>query len=512
MTDRYSFDNWKSGVKPPKGWDAADATRDGWSKADLDDYMRATVRPWMPKQEPAEQRQPEPAPREPAPPSAGPVTQVRTTQQEQPATVTSIKTRKQIAVDQTWETRLIFNDKGKIVPGLTQNWGLTLECHPEMDGVFAWDAFKLRVMLMMPPPWEDRNSHWEPRAVQDRDFSEAVMWLEQRHMTPKASNIVAVIQTIAEHNTFDRLTEYLESLKWDGTPRLKTFLPYYFGCDPSVYAEEIGKNWLVSSVARGLKPGCKVDTMPILEGPQGLNKSTAVKALYGAEFFSDNLSDIGTKDAMMEMQGVWGLEVAEMHRFSAAETNAVKKFLSRDVDRFRPPYGRSVIDAPRRVVMTGTINPEGNPYLRDPTGARRFWPVTCGRIDIDALAFDRDQLWAEAVHVFRAGSKWWVNRDDIDVMSAVEAEQEKRTDVDVWVDMITPFVSGRRQVAQLEIFKELGILPREAGWVHSQRLGRIMKKLGWDVTRDRSGMDDRVMFVNPNFTGTGRAEVREEIF
>jgi len=511
LADRYAFDAWKSGVKPPKGFDAADAVRDGWTRENLDEYMRATVRPWKPavKEEPKNEVARETPGHGSS--SAGPVTQARTTSQEQPATITNIKTRKKIAADQTWETKLVCNEEGKTKPGITQNWGLFLEHHPETEGVFAWDAFKLRTMLMMPPPWVDKNSHFEPRPVQDRDYSEAVMWLEQRQMTPKATNIIAVIQTIAEHNTFDRLTEYLDGIAWDGQPRVKNFLPYYFGCDPSVYSDEIGKNWLVSSVARGLRPGCKVDTMPILEGPQGLNKSTAVKALYGAEFFSDNLSDIGTKDAMMEMQGVWGLEVAEMHRFSAAETNAVKKFLSRDVDRFRPPYGRSVIDAPRRVVMTGTINPEGNPYLRDPTGARRFWPVTCGRIDIDALAHDRDQLWAEAVTIFKSGAKWWVNRDEADVVAAVEAEQEKRTDVDVWVDMITPFVTGRRQVAQVDIFKELGILPREAGWVHSQRLGRIMKKLGWVAGRDRSGNDDRVMFTNPAYVGNGK-EFKEEIF
>lgn len=510
MADAYTFENWQSGIKPPKGWDVADCARDGWTKANIDLFMKTTARPWVPAGKPAVASEPE---RErPAPVAAAPITQMRTTEQAETATITNIKTRKKMAVDEAWSSNLLYTEDGKMKPAVMSNWSLFTEHHPEMHGVFAWDAFKMRVMVMRTPPWIKNAVSHEIRPVQDRDYSEVMMWLEQKFHTPKFSAIPAVVQTVAEHNTYDRLTEYLTELEWDRKPRVKNFLSYYFGCEPNVYTEEIGKNWLVSSVARGLKPGCKVDTMPILEGPQGLNKSTAVKALYGAEFFSDNLSDIGTKDAMMEMQGVWGLEVAEMHRFSAAETNAVKKFLSRDTDRFRPPYGRSVIDAPRRVVMTGTINPEGNPYLKDPTGARRFWPVNCIKIDIDALEKDRDQLWAEAVHIFQSGAKWWVDRNDIDVSAAVEFEQEKRTDVDVWVDVIAPLLRGRRQISQLDIFEGIGIPKKDYGWVHSARVGRIMKKLGWTSARDRSGFEDKVMFTNPAYSGDDKPDMKEEIF
>lgn len=504
----YSFQDWKSGAKPPKGWDAADACDDGWGKAELDEFMKATVRPWSPAvetPEPTPTRISEPAPIE-TPISAGPVTQLRTTSQEQPATVTDIRTRRTVLADDGWMMHLVCNDAGKPKPGITKNWGLFLENHPQMEGVFSWDAFKLRVVLTMPPPWENQGSSWQQRPIQDRDYSEAVMWLEGHQMTPKVSSIVPVIQTVAEHNTFDRLTEYLETLRWDGTKRIDNFLTYYFGVDDGIYARQIGKNWLVSSVARGLRPGCKVDTMPILEGPQGLNKSTAIRTLYGREFFSDNLSDITGKDAMMELQGVWGLEVAEMHRFSAAETNAVKKFLSRDTDRFRPPYGRSVIEAPRRVVMAGTINPEGNPYLKDSTGARRFWPMTCGRIDIDALGADRDQIWAEAVQMFRAGARWWVDGGDAETLAAVQEQQELRTDVDVWVDMIVPCLVGRQRMAQLELFEFLGILKKDADVRHSVRLAKVMKRLGWALVRDRAGNDDKVMFVNMSYQDTDMGE------
>ncbi|MDK2769944.1 MAG: virulence-associated E family protein [Sphingomonas sp.] len=424
--------------------------------------------------------------------------EARTTQQEQPesATVTHIQTRKTVVADDSWQLGLVTNEEGKTKPGVTKNWALFLENHPAMLGVLAWDAFKLRVVLQRRPPWEERSASWKPRTLQDRDYSEAVMWLEGMHMTPKASNIAAVIQTVAEHSSFDRLREYLEGLKWDGVKRLDGWLTYYMGVADGVHARAVGKRWLISSVARGLEPGCKVDTMPILEGPQGALKSTALRKLYSDEFFTDELSDIGSKDAKMEMQGVWGLEVGEMHRFGAAETSAVKKFLSSQNDRFRPPYGRSIIEAPRRVVLLGTINPEGNAYLKDVTGARRFWPLTVGSIDIEAIEKDRDQLWAEAVELYKNRVPWWMQEDE---RGAVEAEQEKRSDVDVWVDIIAPILRAERKMTQLQIFKELGIAHKDVDWRHAGRVGRIMKKLGWTARRDRSGGDDQTTFYHPDF-------------
>ncbi|MDW9880460.1 hypothetical protein GOA90_25060 [Sinorhizobium meliloti] len=500
----YSFSDWKSGQPAPKGWDCADAVADGWGKAELDTFMKETVGPIWTAGKPAEKREASPAPSMPAS-TAGARRELRTTQQEQaePATVTDIRTRKTVAADSAWMMELVMSEEGKVKPGVSLNWLLFMKHHDEMRGVYAFDAFKHNIMVMRRPPWEDSRAHFEPRVLRDSDYSFSVMWLEKMFMTPKATNIVSVIASLAEQSKFDRLREYLEGLKWDGKKRVENWLTYYMGVEDTPYARTVGMRWLISSVARGLQPGCKVDTMPILEGPQGARKSTAIRVLYGDDFFTDELSDIGSKDAMMELQGVWGLEVAEMHRFSAAETNAVKKFLTRQTDRFRPPYGRSVIEAPRRVVLNGTINPEGNAYLRDPTGARRFWPLTVGRIDIDALGTERDQLWAEAVALFRAGTPWWVQADE---QEAVEAEQEKRTDVDVWVDLIVPKIKGAKSIAQMDIFKELGIPSKDADQRHAWRVGRIMKKLGWAVGRDRSGGEDRVMFYNPAFVDEERPE------
>lgn len=485
---------------PAKGWDAADAIRDGWTKLDLDKFMRETVKPWQQSQAAAVEREPSPTPAGgPAPiVTGGPVIEARTTQQEQPqsATVTQLHTRKTVAADDNWLLDLVYTPEGKVKPGATKNWALFLENHKDVADTFAWDAFKMQVSVMRRPPWETGDGDWKRRAVKDRDYSEAVMWLEARQMTPKASNIAAVIQTVAERAAFDPLRDYLGGLQWDGKPRVATWLSYYLGVDDSPYHRAVGQCWLISSVARGLMPGCKVDTMPILEGAQGALKSTAIRKLYGDQFFTDGLSDIGSKDAKMEMQGVWGLEVAEMQKFNAAETNEVKKFLTQQTDRFRPPYGRSVIEAPRRVVLCGTINPEGNAYLKDPTGARRFWPISVGKLDLDSIEADRDQLWAEAVKLFNDGAKWWIQEEHLDV---VRSEQEKRTDVDVWVDMLAASseLSTRTSITQAEIFATLGIAKKDASRMHSDRIGRVMKKLGWTVGRDRRNGHDHTIFKAP---------------
>jgi putative DNA primase/helicase len=194
----------------------------------------------------------------------------------------------------------------------------------------------------------------------------------------------------------------------------------------------MGSLWLISAVARIYRPGVKADHMLILEGEQGARKSTALKILAGEEWFTDELPDLGSKDAAIHMQGVWIVEIAELDAIGRAEVSRIKAFLTRTTDRFRPPYGRHTVEIKRQCVFAGTVNPDT--YLRDETGNRRFWPIRCGDIDVEGLARDRDQLWAEAVSRFKSGAIWWL--EDKDLLKAARDEQDKRYQSDAWDGLI----------------------------------------------------------------------------
>jgi predicted P-loop ATPase len=231
-----------------------------------------------------------------------------------------------------------------------------------------------------------------------------------------------------------------------------------------------------------MEPGCKVDTMLVLEGPQGLKKSSALRTLFGPEFFTDEVASVDSKDAAMQIQGVWCAELAEMHAMTKAEANRIKEWLSRQVDRYRPPYGRTVVNAPRRSVVVGTINPEGG-YLRDPTGGRRFWPVECRGIDIDALRTDRDQLWAEAVAAYRAREQWWLEAEEADL---ARDEQEERYDPDAWEEIIARRLDEPSTLDEWSIndfFEMLGIPVERRDERARRRIGQVLTRLSMKKKR-----------------------------
>jgi predicted P-loop ATPase len=234
--------------------------------------------------------------------------------------------------------------------------------------------------------------------------------------------------------------------------------------------------FFVSMVARIYEPGCKVDYILVLEGPQGAGKSSACRIL-GGDWFSDSLScDVARKDASQHLRGKWLIEVAELAALNKSEVTQLKSFLTRQVEIYRPPYGRVEIHEPRQCVFLGTTNKDA--YLRDETGSRRFWPVRCGEIDLAALARDRDQLFAEAVNAYRANEAWWPDRDFEQVHML--PEQEARFEFDVWEETVSDYLVGQTRTTVGKVAEEcLGFQKSTIRRADQNRIMAIMERLGW---------------------------------
>ena len=294
------------------------------------------------------------------------------------------------------------------------------------------------------------------------------------------------VQSVAREHPFHPIRDYLNSLTWDGTGRISDWLTLYLGAEPSDLARAIGAKWLIGAVARVFQPGRKNDTCLILEGQQGTLKSTALRTL-ASPWFADEIADLGSKDAALQLQGMWLIELAELDAMSRSEVARVKAFMSRQTDRFRPPFGRRPIEVPRGCVFAGTTN--HGTYLKDETGARRFWPVLCGRINIDDLGRDRDQLWAEAVHRYCAGENWWL--DDKTLVEAAADEQQQRYEGDPWDEKIMKWCEGRESVSVADIL-ELALDIPKSMWNQSMqnRVARSLVSNGW-WRHQRRRQDDK---------------------
>ena len=239
------------------------------------------------------------------------------------------------------------------------------------------------------------------------------------------------------------------------------------------------------NAARVYEPGVKADCCLILEGPQGIKKSTALRTVAGP-YFTDEIGDLGSKDASMQVCGVWIIEIAELDSMSRAEASRVKSFMSRTIDRFRPPYGKRLIESPRQSVFAGTVN-HGS-YLRDETGGRRFWPIACTVIDIDALTRDRDQLWAEAVTRYKAGEPWYLTTAS--VISAAAEEQAARYSGDPWHEAVQQYVenceSHNDQITIKGVLTDclkLELSRQTNG--DMQRVGRCLSAMGYQAVQIR---------------------------
>ncbi|GAN55464.1 VapE domain-containing protein [Tanticharoenia sakaeratensis] len=365
--------------------------------------------------------------------------------------------------------------------GNLANGMIALREAPELARLFAYDEMLGAPILQAPVPSgvvQHNEQDFAPRPVRDADVSAVQEWLQLNGVGKISKDTThQAVDLRATERGFHPVRGWLQSLRWDGTERLAGWLSTYLGAEDTPYARGIGRMFMIAMVARVMQPGCKADYMMILEGKQGLRKSTAC-AILGGEWFSDNLPDIRSagKDVPQHINGKWLIEVAEMSALDKSEAAALKAFITRAVERYRPSFGRKEIIQPRQCVFIGTTNKEA--YLRDETGGRRFWPVKVNRIDTDALSRDRAQLFAEAVAAFQAREKWWP--DSGFEADHIAPQQEARYEADAWEEAVSGYLAGKRRVMLLEVARDgLFIDTPKLGTHDQRRISAILERMGW---------------------------------
>jgi putative DNA primase/helicase len=318
-------------------------------------------------------------------------------------------------------------------------------------------------------------------------------WLQHTGIGIRSRGSISECVSVCAHEkVVHPVRAYLKALEWDAVPRMNEWLTMYMGAKGAdEYLAVIGRRWLISAVARVMRPGCQADHTLVLEGLQGAGKSRTARALaVNPDWFSDRLPDLHTADAAIQLAGRWVVELAELAAVRhTASIESSKAYLTRTHDVYRPPYGRRSISVPRQCVFIGSTNEAT--YLRDRTGNRRYWPVRCGDIDIEKLEEHRDQLWAEAYVAYHNSEPWHLDSDE---RALAESEQEQRVivseleyEVGVYLDRME--AAGIREIEVKQVLTSgLGLDVEKADYV--ERAGRIgpqvvaaMRSQGWQKVR-----------------------------
>lgn len=384
-------------------------------------------------------------------------------------------------------TRIEVTTKaGHVMPTLGNAFALL---NNELPGRLTYDTFARRLMVKCGLP-NDPTGMAPTRPYRDRDTDALALWLETKSQQNWPSNVVnAAVNLIAERYSYHPVRDYLDGLEWDGTPRLSFWLQRAYGAPATQLMAEYGGCFLVGAVARIYNPGCKLDTMPIFYGPQGLGKSKSLAALFG-EWFTDEIADFGTRDAAVQTQGVWGIEVAELKGLQGKDAETIKAFLSRCEDRYVQKYEKHPTTSKRQCVLFGTTNAAA--FLGDETGNRRFWPVPVSKVEIEYIIANRDQLWAEAKASFVRGEPWWLTSAEAEEEQAISAEAVR--ELDPWQDALETHLIKKGNlefVATADVLTALGVdALAKVSPADGRRLSRVMRALGYVPSQGRK--DDKV--------------------
>lgn len=302
--------------------------------------------------------------------------------------------------------------------------------------------------------------------------------LEIQKVIPKMplSTVVQGVNAYAYSRHRNSVRDYYKGLKWDGVPRIEMFFIRALGTPDNEYTRAASRNFLRSMMARVRTPGCKVDTMPVLEGLQGAFKSTALRELVGDRLFAEVTEPLGSSEFGKCLEGKLLLEMGEMSSMNRAEVDLAKQTVSRSTDRYRKSFGLRAEDFPRQCVFAATTNkPDWN---RDDTGARRFWPVPCTTADLEYIKANRELIFAEAYADVEAGKSWWEMPREL-----TEEIQESRRQAHPWEEAIAEFVADKSETRTSDILKHLEVPLERQNKTHEMLVGSILRLLKWQRVR-----------------------------
>lgn len=409
-------------------------------------------------------------------------------------------------LDEIWlASKLKAEEKRKENPKfpIWESWGLALSNNTvplptlanavsilEKDDTLAgrmwFDEFLNRIMTSDPPrEWGDADDLHLALYMQ-RDIG-----LQRLGREVVSQAVIA----IAHRKPRNCVRDWLDSLEHDGKARIDTFFTACLGAADDDYTHAASRNFWLSMVARVYEPGCKVDNMVVLEGSQGLGKSTALQIIGGDWFAEQHESATNPKGFAEILQGKLLIEISEMDSFNRTEVNRVKQTVSCPSDRYRPSYGHHAQDHLRQCIFVGTTNRDD--WNRDETGARRFWPIDCKRsIQLELIRASREQCFAEAVARNKANEPHWLMPEQ-----ATKIEQEERYQADPWLESIMEIVKGESQVTTTQVAEKLGIALERRDKFSTMRIGACLRFLGWKRTLRRVAGEPTRIYLKPEPSG-----------
>ena len=331
--------------------------------------------------------------------------------------------------DDEWKTKLKYQPRSQLLENSVYNLNLILNNDPDFRN-FAFNEMANRIQVTGPLPWErpEGNSFWR-----DADTAQLKSIIDVRYLPFSSRNHDVAFTKIADDRHFHPIRDYLNALPaWDGVKRVETLFIKYLQADDTEYVRTVTRKTFAAAVARIYVPGIKFDSVPVLDGDQGIGKSTIVKDLVTADYYSETLSltDMDDKSGAEKLQGFWVIEIGELAGMKKADIEKVKAFLSTSDDKYRPSYGKVVESHPRQCIIIATVNGERG-YLRDITGNRRFWIIKVHqKKQKKTWNFDehfRQQFWAEAKEIWKSGEKLYLEGD---VLAAAEEAQKDAMESD----------------------------------------------------------------------------------